>query len=70
MMGASLAFTGVSQLLAKTPDLAAAQQDGSFIFAGYVNTAAQGGPIPVGYGELIVGSTVVSSGLKVKSEAV
>ena len=70
LMGASMAFSGVSQLLAKSPELAAAQQEGSFAFTGYANTAAQGGPIPVGYGELIVGSTVISSGIKVRDEAI
>lgn len=70
MMGATLAFSGISQLLAKTPELSAAQQQGSFTFSGYVNTMAQGGPVPVGYGELIVGSTVISSGIKVREEAI
>lgn len=70
LLGASMAFSGVSQLLAKTPELMSAQQtDSSFSFTGYANTAAQGGPIPVGYGELIVGSTVISSGIKVIEEA-
>lgn len=70
MMGATVAFSGVSQLLAKTPELSAAQQQGSFTFSGYANTMAQGGPIPVGYGELIVGSTVISSGIKVRNESI
>ncbi len=35
----------------------------SYAFDGAVNTAAQGNPVPVCYGELIVGSQVVSAGL-------
>jgi predicted phage tail protein len=70
MMGASIAFAGISTLLAKTPQAAAAQKDGSFAFSGPVNNAAQGGPIPIGYGMVLVGSTVVSAGIRVTNEAV
>jgi predicted phage tail protein len=35
----------------------------SYAFNGAVNTAAQGGAIPLLYGEIITGSTVVSAGI-------
>jgi predicted phage tail protein len=35
----------------------------SYAFDGAVNTAAQGNPVPICYGRLIVGSQVVSAGL-------
>jgi predicted phage tail protein len=36
----------------------------SFTFSNQVNRAAQGTPVPVGYGELIVGSEVIQSTIK------
>lgn len=35
----------------------------SYVFNGAVNTQAQGGPVPLAYGELIVGSAVASAGI-------
>ena len=35
----------------------------SFIYEGPKNTAAQGGPIPLGYGRMLIGSHVISAGL-------
>jgi predicted phage tail protein len=35
----------------------------SFLFDGPVNTIAQGHPVPVGYGEMYVGSAVISAGI-------
>ena len=37
----------------------------SYSFNGAVNTTAQGHPVPVGYGRLIVGSAVISAGIDV-----
>lgn len=69
-IGVSLALGGVAQLLTKPP---AAQRPNerpenrpSYIFDGAVNTTAQGNCVPVLYGEMIVGSQVVSSGLSVE----
>lgn len=61
-IGASLALGGVTQLLSpqKQNDQKEIQ---SFSFSGPINTAAQGLPVPVGYGRLIVGSAVISSGI-------
>ena len=38
----------------------------STYFDGAVNTTAQGHPVPIGYGKLIVGSAVISAGLTVE----
>lgn len=69
LMGASIAFSGISALLSKSGVTPASATDGSHSFSGPVNTVAQGGPIPIGYGELVVGSTVISAGIKVSDEA-
>lgn len=67
-MGTSLLLGGVAQALTKTPSTSSEsverpENKPSYAFDGAVNTAAQGNPVPVCYGELIVGSQVVSAGL-------
>jgi len=66
-MGVSLAMGGVAQLLSPqqrglstrdSPDNGA-----SYNFNGPVNTSAQGIPVPVLYGRMIVGSAVISAGI-------
>lgn len=68
-VGVSLALGGVSQMLAPTPPKTGGSgtgndKDPSYQFNGAVNTSAQGLPVPIGYGRLIVGSAVISAGLK------
>ncbi|HDR1874522.1 tail assembly protein [Pasteurella multocida] len=67
MIGASLALGGISQLLTPIPKIDGPQErpenQPSYLFNGAVNTTQQGQPIPLLYGELIVGSAVVSAGL-------
>lgn len=66
-IGLSLALGGVAQLLAPTPKTPeAAKDEASYIFNGAVNTSAQGAAIPVGYGQMIVGSAVISAGISVE----
>lgn len=70
-IGMSLALGGVSQMLAGTPNTADASVERpenrpSYAFDGAVNTAAQGNPVPVCYGRLIVGSQAVSAGMSVE----
>lgn len=70
-VGLSLALGGVAQMLAGTPknELSqgtAAESRNSFYFSGPVNTSEQGLPVPIGYGELIVGSHRLSVGLTSK----
>lgn len=66
-VGLSLVFTGVSQLLSPVPTLptGADQKDPrkSFSFSGIQNTGRQGTPVPIVYGETIVGSVVISAGI-------
>ncbi|EJO28179.1 tail assembly protein [Achromobacter marplatensis] len=66
-MGISMAMGGVVQLLSPqqrglstrdSPDNGA-----SYSFNGPVNTSAQGNPVPVLYGRMIVGSAVISAGI-------
>lgn len=76
MFGAALILSGVSQLLAPvptSPDIMSreqAEERPSFIFNGAVNISEQGGSIPICYGEFIVGSTVISSGLEIEETQV
>ena len=63
-IGVSLAIGGVAQLLAPAPNQPADEnQKQSYIFNGAVNTTAQGQPVPIGYGRMIVGSAVISAGI-------
>lgn len=66
MFGLSLALSGVSMMLspqAKMGDLESVENRKSFLFNGPVNSIEQGGPVPLIYGRLRVGSTVVSAGM-------
>ena len=80
-IGVSLILGGVSQLLSPTPQLGqigpASQSRNtttegtemdpqeSYSFSGIQNTSRQGTPVPVVYGETIVGSVVISAGIDV-----
>lgn len=79
-VGASLALSGVTEMLSPTPK--SSDMDGSsasssensdnkpsYTFNGAVNTTAQGHPVPVGYGRVIVGSAVISAGITVEEFA-
>ncbi|MGY0788554.1 TipJ family phage tail tip protein [Azospirillum argentinense] len=66
MFGLSMALSGVSMMLspqAKMGDLEQVENRKSFLFNGPVNSIEQGGPVPLIYGRLRVGSTVVSAGM-------
>jgi predicted phage tail protein len=67
-IGASLVLGGVSQLLTPTPNtnldvMKDPKTLESFSFGGIQNVSRQGVPVPIGYGECIVGSVTISSGL-------
>ena len=67
-VGASLVFGGVAQLLTPTPKIPTGpdtQNDPrkSYSFSGIQNTSRQGVPVPIVYGETIVGSVVISAGI-------
>ncbi|WP_240600504.1 hypothetical protein [Solilutibacter silvestris] len=61
---------GVTQLLSPQPKLKKpserADNTPSYNFSGPVNTSAQGHPVPLLYGEMIVGSAVASAGINIK----
>jgi predicted phage tail protein len=66
--GASLILGGVAQLLTPTPKVPTGpdtQNDPrkSYSFSGIQNTSRQGTPVPIVYGETIVGSVVISAGI-------
>jgi predicted phage tail protein len=67
-IGASLALGGVAQLLTPTPRVPQgldSQDDPrkSYSFSGVQNTSRAGTPVPIVYGETLVGSVVISAGI-------
>lgn len=72
-VGASLVLGGVAQLLTPVPQASASgsgngkdsDQDPrkSYSFSGIQNTSRQGTPVPIVYGETLVGSVVISAGI-------
>lgn len=71
-IGTSLVLGGIAQMLTPTPKAQGPQErpenKPSTQFNGPVNTTAQGQPVPVGYGRLIVGSAVISAGINAKEQ--
>lgn len=68
-MGVSLVVGGIAELLfapPKTKPQEKADNQPSYTFNGPVNTTVQGNPIPICYGQLIVGSQVIFLGLNVE----
>ena len=69
-IGASLVLGGVSQLLTPVPQAQTGQDSAgdprkNYSFSSIQNTSRQGTPVPVVYGETIVGSVVISAGIDV-----
>lgn len=68
-VGAGLVLGGVSQLLTPTPQLKLTGSDSqddprrSYSFSSVQQTSREGVPVPVIYGERIVGSVVISGGI-------
>ena len=66
-IGFALMMSGVTQMLCPQPKGLAARNspknEPSYTFNGPVNTTAQGGPVPLGCGRLLVGSAVISAGI-------
>lgn len=71
-MGWGMVVGGVAQLLTPTPKGMSSKDRPenipSYNFNGPINTQAQGNPVPLLYGELIVGSAVISAGISVEDE--
>jgi len=69
--GVGLIIGGVAQLLTtppKDPTTNDPDRKNSYVFNGPLNTSAQGRPVPVGYGRMIVGSVVISAGIETYEE--
>lgn len=64
-IGTSLALTGVSQLLSPVPKMPGDQTDPSksYSFSGIQNVSRQGVAVSVCYGEMLIGSVVISAGI-------
>lgn len=72
-MGWGLIVAGVVQLLMPAPKGISSKDSpdnqASYSFNGATNTQAQGNPVGVLYGELIVGSAVISAGISAQDQA-
>ena len=73
-VGASLLLGGVAQLLSPVPETpmgmdSASDPRKSYSFSSIQNTSRQGTPVPVVYGEVIVGSVVISAGIDIAQVA-
>lgn len=68
-IGTAMILGGVAQMISPIPKASdpseRPENKPSYSFNGAVNTTAQGHPVPVGYGRLIVGSAVISAGIDV-----
>lgn len=68
-IGLGIALTGVAQMLAPSPKLTGGSADvdrrQSFLFSGQENVTTQGGPVPLPFGECVIGSTVIAVGMDV-----
>lgn len=70
-IGFSLALGGVAQLLTPTPQITQAGKDSdkdprkSYSFSGIQNVSRQGVPVPVIYGETVVGSVLISAAIDI-----
>jgi predicted phage tail protein len=66
-VGIALIGAGMSVLLAKPPkfddfrEIEEGKKKVSYLFDGPTNAANEGGPVPIGYGRLIVGSQVIQT---------
>ena len=60
-VAANLALTGISQIMMPGPETDKPEANQGYLFNGPVNTAKQGLPVPIAYGELIVGGSPIST---------
>ncbi|RLK45939.1 tail assembly protein [Cupriavidus plantarum] len=72
-LGAAMIVGGVVQMLSPQPRGLSAKDSpnngASYNFNGPVNTSAQGNPVPILYGRMIVGSAVISGGIYAEDQA-
>lgn len=74
LFGGSLVLGGIAQLLTPTPTTATGVDSPNdprknYSFSSIQNTSRQGTPVPVIYGETIVGSVVISAGIDIAQVA-
>lgn len=73
LLGASMALGGVVQLLSPQPAGLSVKDSpnngANYNFNGPVNTQAQGNPVPVLYGRMIIGGAVISAGIYAEDQA-
>ena len=65
-LGLALTLGGIAQMITpvpKQPEFGEADPRDGFAFSGLENVSQEGVPVPVVYGEMIVGSVVLSTGL-------
>lgn len=64
MFGVALALSGIAMMMSPVPKMSnRKKEEESFLFNGAENTFEQGGPVPLVYGQHLVGSTIVSAGI-------
>jgi predicted phage tail protein len=72
-LGVGMIVGGVVQLLTPMPkgpkNTDSPENKPSYVFTGAVNTQAQGNPVPLLYGRMIVGSAVISAGINAEDYA-
>lgn len=72
LLGTVLGLSGVANLLIKPPDILGPDEaeldKTNTVFSGPVNTTKLGVPVPVGYGELVIGSHVISAEIVVNED--
>lgn len=63
--GIGMIAGGIAEKLAKTTTISSdtAKTAKSYVFSGAVNTETQGAPVAIGYGKMIVGSSVISKAI-------
>ena len=68
LLGGALLLSGVAQLLTPVPKTNTKDEGDprkSFSFSGIQNTSRAGLPVPVVYGETLIGSVVISAGIDI-----
>lgn len=73
-LGVSMVLGGIAQMIAPMPKAGDPKErpenQPSYGFNGAVNTSAQGQPVPIGYGRLMVGGAIISAGYSTEEIAV
>ena len=68
-IGIALTLTGIAQMITPVPSQPEfGEGQGGFAFSGIENTSQEGVPVPVVYGEMIVGSVVLSTKLTAEKQ--